>query len=417
MIALDENKTALPDNETIEVTMFGQFEIRVGGHSINDSINRTNKLWSLLEYLITFKDKEISQQELIDALWPGGESDNPVNALKNLVYRVRTILISYEIPHGKELIVHRRNSYCWNSAFPCRVDTEEFERLCKEAGDTALLKEERLAKYEAAVQLYKGDFLPKSAYDEWVVPLNTHYHALFLRAVGHYIELLEEESRWNEMETACERALIIDQFEEELHEKYLRCLIKTGKPQKALSHYNYVTELFYRKLGVKPGENIRELYKEIVKTEKAMETDLDIIKNDLSESQAAKGAFCCEYAFFKEIYRLEARSAERLGQAVFIGLLTVTTPDNKMPKIELLNNAMDCLLEVIQEDLRKGDVVARFSAAQYVLMLPTLTYENGLMVLNRIIKKFNREHPRLPVVIHTKLQPLDPVDLQRKDPT
>ena len=43
----------------------------------------------------------------------------------------------------------------------------------------------------------------------------------------------------------------------------------------------------------------------------------------------------------------------------------------------LLNATMDLLLEVIKTSLRRGDVVSRYSGAQFVIMLPALTYEDG----------------------------------------
>lgn len=50
-------------------------------------------------------------------------------------------------------------------------------------------------------------------------------------------------------------------------------MIHQGKQQQALSHYNYVTDLFYRELGVSPSEPLRNLYREISKTVNSVETD------------------------------------------------------------------------------------------------------------------------------------------------
>ena len=45
-------------------------------------------------------------------------------------------------------------------------------------------------------------------------------------------------------------------------------------------------------------------------------------------------------------------------------------------------------------------------------MLPTLTFENGEMVIKRILENFYRKYKGPAVKIHTKLQPLDPVEMQ-----
>lgn len=38
-----------------------------------------------------------------------------------------------------------------------------------------------------------------------------------------------------------------------------------GNQQRAMAHYEHVTNLFYRELGVKPSERLRNLYREIIK--------------------------------------------------------------------------------------------------------------------------------------------------------
>ena len=131
---------------------------------------------------------------------------------------------------------------------------------------------------------------------------------------------------------------------------------------------------------MKPSERLRNLYREIIKNVQHVETDLEIIKEDLREASLAYGAFFCEYEVFKNIYRLEARAAERTGQSVFLLLLTVTDTQGQIPAIKLLNNSMDRLRDCLLHSLRRNDVVSRFSATQFVVMLSSLTFENSLMV-------------------------------------
>ena len=38
--------------------------------------------------------------------------------------------------------------------------------------------------------------------------------------------------------------------------------------------------------------------------------------------------------------------------------------------------------------LRKGDAVASYSASQFIITLPLTTFENGQMVLERIVNRF-----------------------------
>ena len=50
------------------INMLGEFTLRYGENVISDQEGRSKKLWLLIEYLVTFRGKEISQNDLIDLL-------------------------------------------------------------------------------------------------------------------------------------------------------------------------------------------------------------------------------------------------------------------------------------------------------------------------------------------------------------
>lgn len=400
----------MPMNErsVIYINMLGGFRLSVGDAVTSDAVSHTHQLWNLLEYLIAFRNKTISQGELIEALWPNNSSDNPANALKNLVYRIRTTFAAQNIPYAKDMIVFSRGSYRWNNELPCEVDIERFEELSRDAGLESD-PHKKVDAYLTAIDLYRGDFLPGSSYEEWVVPLASYFRSIYFKNVYTAANLLMEMERYDDLRVMCERAIIIDPFEENANRYYILSLIRQNKQSAALEHYNHVMELFYRELGVRPSESIRALYREITKTINSVETDLSIIKEDLSEGRNITSAFYCDYEVFKNLYRLEARAATRSGQSIFIALLTVTDGSNNVPELKLLSTVMDHLLSIIRQGLRKGDVISRFSSTQFVLMLPALTYENGQMVLDRVSKKFKASFRYKNIRLHTTLQPLDPI--------
>ena len=77
---------------SVTVSMLGGFCLEVGGQVLTDQINRSLKLWNVLCYLILHRDRDVTQSELMELLWPEDNSSNPVNALKTLLYRVRALL-------------------------------------------------------------------------------------------------------------------------------------------------------------------------------------------------------------------------------------------------------------------------------------------------------------------------------------
>lgn len=379
--------------KTVSVSMLGGFTLQVDGNLLTDEINRSQKLWNVLCYLLVHRDRNVPQSEFIDLFWPEEGSSNPANALKTLLYRVRALLEPM-FPDGLEPILSQRGSYSWNRAVACEVDADRFEALCRRAEDASLPDQDWMELYEQAVALYRGDFLPKLAGQMWVVSLTARYHDLYIAAVKEYAVLLERAERFEEMAEICTRAGGLDPLDEGLHILIVRALLRQGKDAAALERYEAATDLLYRNLGVRPSEELRALYVEIMDVEKGLETDLEVIQDNLREAAARPGAFVCEYGFFKEAYRLEARRAMRNGTCVHVALVTVSLPDGGVPALGVLNTTMDQLLDVLVHNLRRGDVVARYSGAQYVLMLPAANFEDSTMVLERVVTAFYRQHRR-----------------------
>lgn len=377
----------------VAVTMLGGFRIRVDGNVLTDEINRSQKLWNVLCYLIAHRERTVPQSEFIELFWPEENSANPTNALKTLLYRVRSLLEPL-FGEGLEPILSQRGAYAWNPAIACEMDVDRFELLCRRAQDTALPAQKRMALYEEAAEMYRGDYLPKLANQMWVVPISAHYHALYLEAVKEYADLLEHAEKFETMAELCTRASQLDPLDESLHTLIVRALLRQGKDSAALSHYEKATDLLYRNLGVRPSEELRALYREIMDVEERLETNLEVIQANLREAAQRPGAFVCEYGFFKEAYRLEARRSARSGACVHIALVTVSLPDGGVPPLGVLNTTMDQLLEVLVHNLRRGDVVSKYSGAQYVVMLPAANFEDSTMVVERIVNVFYRQHRR-----------------------
>lgn len=394
--------------QIVYVNMLGEFAIRVGDKVISDQANHSKKMWNILEYLIAFRKKEISQNDLIDLLWEDEGSANPNGALKTLMHRVRNLLKTLEAD-DMNFIVQSRRTYAWNNSLTCIIDTDEFENLYKEGLAVTSDDDLRLAKFRKAISIYKGDFLPKTSHETWVAPLAAYYHTMYLKLVKDTIDLLAKKHEFEDIANICWQAITIDQFDEDLHYQLIYALYRSNNQHAALKQYSTTTDLFFEKFGITPSEKLQALYKEIVKTSKDIETDLNTIKNNLREQQKKSGAFYCEYEFFKDIYRLEARSAERTGNSIYLCLMTITNLTGSQPPLNNLKKAMDKLKTCIFNSLRSSDIFSRYSVSQYILMLPTTSYESGERVLKRIVAEFQKANRNDRIILQYKLQPLEPV--------
>ena len=392
-------------NEKIKISLLGKFEIQNGDAKIEETVNRSKKMWNLLGYIITHHDKQISQAEYIEMLWPEDKSSNPINALKTLLSRLRAFLEPIAI-HDENFILSSQGSYHWNDKLNYVIDTDLFEMYIKKASNTDCTVEERISLYEQAIALYKGDFLSKHATELWVIPISTYFHNLYIDSVKELLKLLRERNDFDSMEYYCVNALQIERFDEDLHCILIETYLNQGNTNAALAHYEQTTDFLYQNLGVKPSSQLRALYMDIIRTQKTLELDLNIIQNDLKEAEYKLGPFVCEYCIFQETYRILARQAAREGRSVYLCLITVEESNGSIPSLNKLDSTMKRLLEAINQSLRRGDVVSRYSGAQYVILLPSITYEDGTMVMERIIKQYYQSNRKCLLRLKYKLEQL-----------
>ena len=397
-------------DDRIIVRTFGGFEMSYRGRTITDQDNRSKKLWMLLEYIAAYHDRSISQSTIIDQLWNEESiTTDPENALKTSLHRVRNLLDELEIP-DKKIIVRKQGTLSWNSALPCDFDFEIFSELHNRVTLTDMAEDERMDCYLKAMELYRGEFLPKSQSESWAYNMATRYHTMYVRLVHDCIRLLlqrEEYARAVEYSTA---AAAMDPDDEEINYYLILSLYKNGDRQEAVEHYNQVTARYYDEFGIEPPKRFAELYNEITTHDVAYEANLNSIQKDLFEQEAVKEAYLCDYSVFRHLYKIQSRACARNGMSIFMCLITVkqhigtdTEKEN-----EMIAAGMERLQTVIATSLRSSDIFARYSRNQYIIMLPEACYENSLMIGERILRNFDKSRPRLSLNVSYAVRHLEP---------
>lgn len=391
---------------TLQVQMLGQFTLRYGDRTISDSDDRSRRVWSLLAYMLYNHGRSFAQEELIHLYWSNGEkSADPGNALKSIFHRIRTALDKLQPGLGRLLIRRKAGRYFWNNVIPLSLDIEDFEAHFH-AAETAEDDDVRLAEYQAALALYAGDPLPRITDEIWTIPIVAYYHSLYTRAAAGAIELLEKQERTAEAVALCRRAIHIEPYQEDLYEHLMRGLLRTGDMKDAMSVYEEMSELLFAHFGVMPSETLRTLYRQATRTVNDRTLTMDEVCSQLAEPAPHGGAMVCEYDFFKILYRAEARSIARNGYSANICLLSVSGKDGEMLARRSLDPAMNNLQVLVQNNLRRGDVIARCSISQYIILLPQANYENSRMVADRLVSAFYRRYPHSPARLRYTVQPL-----------
>lgn len=390
----------------INIYLLGRREIIVNGKDASSILSTSKKGKLMLEYLILHKDEAVSSSDLYEVLWPEDTSINPESALKTLISRMRAVMIKID-PELSQCIVTGRGTYCWKPKLSCTIDVFEFEAHCRELSKVAEITPETSDMFNKTLTMYAGDLNMGNEEESWIVSRSAYYHNLFLRTAYLAIRLHKENQDAEGIVRVCRRALDVDTFDETLHLELMNALVKMNRSNEALTQYRHATNLHYNYLGMRPPEKIQNFYKKIIQTDQSMGMDIDSIRKSLQEKEYSDGAFVCEYAIFRDIYQLLMRNFTRLGNNMYLAILMLSPIDGKNVEPFVLDSAMRQLLNAMIASLRRGDTITRYSPSQYALLLPSVNYDTGRMVLERIRNKFHSQCLDSTLTMSYKIGPVE----------
>lgn len=391
--------------EMLQIHMLGRFEVIVDDQRIDQRLRKSTKGWTLIKYLLLHMGEEVPYDQLYEVLWPKEESTNPENALKTLVSRLRAFLGGCSRELGA-CILTKHGAYSWNQALSVDVDMLTFESVCGQALQVQWLDSTAVACFEQVLGLYAGDLLPASAQEGWVIPRSVQLHDLYLRTVGHYLDLLKAAKAYDEVIPVCRRALEIDAFDERLHMDLIDALIKTHRNNEAMLQYRHANNIHIQTLGVQPPEGLQAFYQHILKAGQVLDENIGAICGELRAADRRKGPFVCDYGVFCEIYSLQTGNLQRLGVPIFVALLMISGVGGQGLDPLQLDEMMRRMQKLLGETLRKGDTVSQYNASQFAILLPNVNYETGKGVLERIKRLFYQAYPHSQTTCTYRLGPV-----------
>jgi two-component SAPR family response regulator len=249
-------------NQSIVVGTLGSFEVTVGGRPVNRW--RASKACNLLQYLLLRRGRDVSRDQLNDALWPESAWANGSSSLKVAAHLLRRVLAEHDADSTEKSsslrLITTENGYRL-SADNVAVDFEKFNEtveygyvLQREGNDA-----EALPVYLRAAELYPGDFLP-DVHLPWAAGYREWLRSRFLCTLEYIIDSQLREGDFQGAVSSCLRILEVDP----LHEKVYRSLMVLhgllGQLNQVIRWYRLCEVRLRDELQVEPDRRTRQLY-------------------------------------------------------------------------------------------------------------------------------------------------------------
>lgn len=387
-------------DHNVRIQIMGNYLIFIHEQRVENPLLRSRKGSALILLLILHRGEPVPNQQLLHSLWSDNIVTNPENALKTLVSRVRTMLNRMYKGLG-DCLVSDRGAYHWGQRDDVCVDYLELMDLF-DAVEQERDPEQKQAMYARLIKLYQGDLYQTGSLEE-EAKCSAQLHRRYLDAVYDYISLLWKQDASEEISAVCRTALEVDSFDDQLHIELMKAMVHQNHVSDAMSEYRHTTNMNYRYRGVEPSVGMQDFYSQLSHARHAIRRDLNVIRDELNRNEGERGALVCEYPVFKEVYSLQMRNLERLGTSMFLGLITIGEGDEGRMGQFRMNNIMMGLTEILRDNLRKGDIITRFAPNTTALLLPTVNYETGAMVLERIRRLFYKRYPNSEIPFYYRL--------------
>ncbi|HEY7303308.1 MAG TPA: AAA family ATPase [Bryobacteraceae bacterium] len=252
----------------MRISLFGNLRISIAGHPVT-AIN-TNRLHSLIAYLILHSDTPQPRERVAFLLWPGSKESQARTNLRQLLHHLKRAL-----PDECNSLVTDNFTLHWRQDGSWTADIVDFQAAIADAAAARAVNDSarEIGCLETAAQLYEDDLLP-GLYDDWLTPLREEYRNRLSQALHRLATLFEERGEYAAAIPWAERLFALDSLSEAHHQLLIRLHAANHDRASALRAYHQCMRVLRREMGVAPSPETRALFERVLKAESGTSREL-----------------------------------------------------------------------------------------------------------------------------------------------
>ncbi len=242
----------------LSIFLLGQFKVCLDGVPITNF--ESDKVRALLAYLVVEAERPIRREKLAGLLWPEFSESSARANLRSSLARLRKAIGDYEADPPFLLIT--RQTIQFNQAGNYDLDLRTFTSQVADVGS----RPPDIAKLEAAIDLYQGNFLegfslPGSAsFEDWILVSRESLQVQLLRTLHHLAACYQGEGAIENALDYAKQQLELDPYQEAAQQQMMWLLALNGQRNEALAIYENYRQLLETELGVTPLDKTQEIY-------------------------------------------------------------------------------------------------------------------------------------------------------------
>jgi len=232
------------------IRAFGRAEVVAVGKPISNSEWQTQVARDIFFCVLAHPDG-LTKEEVGALFWPEASPSELKTRFKNAMYRLRSAL-------NQEVILFENEIYHFNRALDYEYDVENFLQKVAE-GDNASTAAARIAAYSAAIQHYRGPYLPDVS-ETWVWTEREKLQRIFTETILKLAQLQFDSGDYNAALASCQRVLASDPCLEDAHRLAMRIHAAMGNRAAVARQYAQCQRALLEEIDVPPSPQTEELY-------------------------------------------------------------------------------------------------------------------------------------------------------------
>jgi DNA-binding SARP family transcriptional activator len=245
----------------LAVRMLGTFDLAIDGRRVTHWHGQRTR--SLMQFLAAHRLRRVSRDELIAAVWPDVDEENGRHRLHQGIYELRSTLRAAD--PDRSPIVCVDGAYGFDRSVPIWVDVEVFDGLVSAAMRTIMEQrvDDAIEASQAALELYRGDFLRQATDADWATTERNRLCARFVLLSIQLGDLLARRGDCRAAVAVLDPVLSMEPWNEDATVLKMRCYAKTGVRSMAVTAYRACVEALANEFGIKPAAHTVSVYEQI----------------------------------------------------------------------------------------------------------------------------------------------------------
>ena len=256
---------SLKDKASLHIRTLGAFVVSVDGATLPDKSYGREKTIQLFQYLVTARGRSVlHRDQIINRIWEDADQDEGERNFKVALHGLNKALEPDRKARTEATYVKRQGISYFLNPDAVWIDAQAMEQLIAFANDTSVRNQDIAAEgYKAALDLYKGTYLPDRIYEDWT---SEERERLQVLALNGYMSLAEFYLDKQPLETVrlAKEALSLDPTWEDAYALIMKAYLSRGNRPAAIETYYKCLKVLDDEYGLDPLPSTQAIYDGIV---------------------------------------------------------------------------------------------------------------------------------------------------------